>query len=135
LLYSFAGEETSEDIARALSVFHRVEHESDSREKAQAETKKPHYVAVVKNVEQVLLCIGYLKYNASFHAVAGILQVNKTVTGLSKIGSCTTKEASLNARIMCAVNLEKLSFLLRSAWAYSFALDTSTGEGTGYLDI
>jgi hypothetical protein len=36
-----AAEETSEDNARALSVLHRVEHESDSREGAQAETKNP----------------------------------------------------------------------------------------------
>jgi hypothetical protein len=82
-----------------------------------------------------LLCIGYFKYIASFHAVTGILQVTKAVTGLSKLGTCTTKKVSRNARIVCAVNLEKLSFLLRSAWIFSIALDTSTVEGTGYLDV
>jgi hypothetical protein len=61
--------------------------------------------------------------------------VAKTITGMFSIGSCTTVQAVRVARIPCAVNLEKTSELLCAAWAFSIALDTSTVEGTGYLDF
>jgi hypothetical protein len=62
------------------------------------------YVAEVKNVEQFLLSLGYLQFNESFRAESGILPVTSTITGMSRIGSCTTVQATRVARIMCAVN-------------------------------
>jgi hypothetical protein len=119
------GADDAENV-RAVSIFQKSSREDD---------EIAGYVVEVKNVEQFLLSLGCLQFNASFRAVSGILQVTKTITGKSRIGSCTTVQAARVARIACAVNLEKISGLLCAAWAFSIALDTSTVEGTGYLDF
>jgi hypothetical protein len=64
-----------------------------------------------------------------------MLQVTKTITGMPRIGSSTTVQAARVARIACLVNLEAISELLSATRAFSLALDTSTEEGTGYLDF
>jgi hypothetical protein len=69
---------------RALSIFQKRNQDDD---------EIACYVAEVKNVEQFLLSLGHLQYNASFRAVSGMLQVTKTITGMSRISSCTTVQA------------------------------------------
>jgi hypothetical protein len=91
---------------RALSIFQKSSQEDD---------EIGGYVAEVKNVEQFLLSLGYLQFNASFRAVSGILQVTTTITGMSRIGSCTTGPSCSNcvrgqfgddfAAIVCGVGL------------------------------
>jgi hypothetical protein len=119
------GVDDSENV-RAPSMFQKSSQEDD---------EIAGYVAEVKNVEQFLLSLGYLQFTASFRAVSGMLQVTMTITGMSRIGSCTTVEAARVARIACAVNLEKISELMCAALAFYIALDTSTAEGTGYLNF
>jgi hypothetical protein len=103
------GADDAENV-RALSIFQKSSQEDD---------EIAGYVAEVKNVEQFLLSLGYLQFNASCRTVSGILQVTKTITGMSRIGNCTTVQASRVARIACAANLEKISELLCAAWAFS----------------
>jgi SMC proteins Flexible Hinge Domain len=96
------GEDADEAAnAKALSIFEKTNDYDDG---------EAEYIAEVKNVRQFLLCLGLLQYNASFRVVSGILQVTKTITGMSRIGSCTVVQAARVARIACAANLENVAY-------------------------
>jgi hypothetical protein len=69
------GADDAENV-RALSIFQKSSQEDD---------EIAVYVPEVKNVEQFLLPLGFLQFNASFRAVYGILQGTKSMTGLSRM--------------------------------------------------
>jgi hypothetical protein len=54
---------------------------------------------------------------------------------MSCFKGCSEGRCATFTRVVCAVNLQKLSDLLSQCWAFSLALDVGTKQGTSYLDV
>jgi hypothetical protein len=54
---------------------------------------------------------------------------------MSSLGTITEGQVATYARIVCSVVLQKLRDILGESWAFSVSLDTSTVEGTGFMDV
>jgi hypothetical protein len=93
------------------------------------------YTVHIAQIRQFMLCIGFVGHSASFRQTAHMLQLTKEVTGLSSLGCVTEMQVATYARIVCAVNLQKLREMQVKSWASSVSLDTSTVEGTGFMDV
>jgi hypothetical protein len=93
------------------------------------------YHVEVKNVRQYLLCVGFVGHSCSFRQAVSMLALTREITGLSSLGTINEAHVATYARIACSVVLQKLRDILGVSWAFSFALDTSTVEGTGFMDV
>jgi hypothetical protein len=61
----------------------------------------------------------------------------KSIAGVSAIGFITDTIVATYARIVCAINLQRLKTILEqniSIWAFSLANDMSTHHDSSYLD-
>jgi hypothetical protein len=121
----------NDETTQALSAFKKIEpYEGESN----YSDEKSGYIARVKNVEQFLLCLATFNITPPLEQFRGFFRWRRQ-SMVWKIGSCTAVQASRVSRIACAVNIETISQLLSTGWAFSVALDTSTVKCTGYLDI
>jgi hypothetical protein len=93
------------------------------------------FCIVIKNPVQFSLTVDYLSVGCSFRQAARIMISTKERTGLAAIGTCSDLTVAKYARYACAINLQKISELLDSAWTFAVALDMSTHMSTSYLDI
>jgi hypothetical protein len=107
---------------RALDIF-QVEQDSDQ------------YRVVIHNPIQFRLIIGYISGGASFRQATRFLLMTKQETGLASIGSVSDGKVAGYVRMACAINLQKISEMLASSWAFWIAMDMSTHMSTSYLDI
>ena len=48
---------------------------------------------------------------------------------------CNRQEVSMFARVGCAINLQRMSDVLKQSWAFSIAIDSATHQSTSYLDL
>ena len=95
------------------------------------------YEITIPNPMQFRLCVGQIAQGNSFRQVAGNLMSVKSITGLSGIGSVTDMGVANYARVICAINLQRLTTILhknKSIWAFSLANDASTHYGSSYLN-
>ena len=70
---------------------------------------------VIKNVVQFSLAIGYLKVSCSFRQASRVMTTTKETTGLAAIGSCNDTTIAKYARFALAINLQKISDLLKKS--------------------
>ncbi len=94
------------------------------------------YAVKVTNPLQFHLSIKYLSHGLSFRQVAAVINSTKDITGLTKLGCMTDTKISGYARVLTAVNLQKIGSLMAidSVWAFSLAFDVSTHLGRSYFD-
>jgi hypothetical protein len=88
----------------------------------------------LKNVRQYQHCVRFSGHSCSFHQIVSILTLTSEVTGLSSLRTIHEELVATYASIACSVVLQKLKDVLGVSWAFSVALDTSTVEGTGFMD-
>ena len=94
------------------------------------------YTVTIKNLMQFHLIICWLSCDVSFCQAADMLMDAKQVTENAELGSINDTGVSNYARVVCTINLGKLSAILNhdSAWAFSLANDSSTHQGKSYLN-
>src|SRR6266496_5387593 len=96
-----------------------------------------NYDVVIMNQMQFRLCIGQIAQGNSFRQVVGSLLSVKAIAGLSRIGNLTNAIVANYARVLCAINFQRLATIFRnnnSIWAFSLANDASTHWASSYLD-
>ena len=130
--------------------FHRDDHDGVTRTQAlksftpcsdpnvhddDSETRS-YYTVAIKNPLQFQLIIAYLASGLSFRQAENVLTKTKKLTGNAQLGSISDAIVANYARIVCALNLQKLSDILNDAsiWAFSLANDLSTHYGNSYFD-
>jgi hypothetical protein len=81
------------------------------------------------------LAIRYVSCGASFRMTANIIDETYEVLASPCLRSCTPSMVSSFVRVVCAVNLQRISDLLKYCWAFSLALDSAAHQNTAYLDV
>jgi hypothetical protein len=66
---------------------------------------------------------------------ANIIDKTYEVLASPCLRSCTPSMVSSFIRVVCAVNLQRISDLLKCCWAFSLALDSAAHQNTAYLDV
>ena len=85
--------------------------------------------------QQFELSIESVACGASFRLTSKMIERTCQVMSLPTLRSCTRQSISSYIRTVSAVNLQRISSLLKQSWAFSIALDSATHFGTSYLDI
>jgi hypothetical protein len=88
------------------------------------------YAITITNTKQFQLDSQYLAAGLSFRQVSQVNMETKEVLGIGSIGSCSQGIVSRYARLSCAMNLQRITELLRQCWAFSVALDMATHMAT-----
>ena len=70
------------------------------------------YTVTIKNPMQFHLIICWLSRGVSFRQAADMLMDTKQITGNAELGSINNTGVSNYARVICAINLGKLSAIL-----------------------
>lgn len=111
--------------SRTLSIFKPVESES----------VQAGYEVVIKNPLQFHLAVDFLAHGLSFRQTAAVLDSTKRLANLGKIGSVSDAKVSNFARVLVAVNLQRIRTILESAevWGFSIAFDSSNHRGGSYF--
>jgi hypothetical protein len=81
------------------------------------------------------LAISYVSCGASFRMTANSIGKTYEILKSPSLRSCSRRDFSSYARVVCAVNLHRMKYLLKKTWALSLALDSTTHDSTSYLDI
>ena len=98
-------------------------------------TETDRYRIEISNRLQFDLIVDYVSAGASFRSASRILQMTKNRTEMASIGSANQGKVADYIRMVCALNLQKLSDALATTWTFSLAMDMSTHVSTSYLDI
>ena len=96
--------ETHANMLRPFQYFADATEELEEGEKVEI---------VIKNKVQFYLAIGYLKASCSFRQASRVMTTTKETTGLAAIGSCKDTTIAKYARFALAINLQKISHLLK----------------------
>jgi hypothetical protein len=93
------------------------------------------YIITIPHPMQFRLGIGDMAQGISFRQVAGSLMSVKAISGLAAIGSVTDIVVANYARVICAINLQRIMTILNNKliWAFSLANDASTHYDSSYL--
>jgi hypothetical protein len=131
---------------RALSLFEKQrvfrlysdDEEGENHSTPQDENEEDHdyqYAVTIPSTKKLLfdLVIRYISCGVSFCMARNIIEHTAEVFG-PRI-SCSRGDISKMARVACASNLQRISDLLKSSWAFSIALDSATHQSTSYLDL
>ena len=94
------------------------------------------YMITIKYPMQFSLIICWLARGISFRQAEDMFLDTKRITGKVELGHLSDTDILNYARVVCAINLCKLSTILNnsSIWAFSLANDSSTYYGKSYLD-
>src|SRR5204863_5221749 len=94
------------------------------------------YTVTIKNPTQFHLVVGYLSGGLSFRQVQHVFDTTKKHTAMTRLGIVSDTTVANQARIVCAINLQRISEILNdsSVWAFSLANDSSTHYGRSYFD-
>jgi hypothetical protein len=118
--------------------FHPDEKGSISRDHAMKlfAPNDHNYTVTIKNSLQFHLVIDYLASGLSFRQVENIYKATRKRTGMARIGSINDTVVSNYARVLCAINLQMLTDILKdkTVWAFSLANDSSTHASHSYFD-
>jgi hypothetical protein len=101
------------------------------------QTEDPNvYSVTIKYPMQFSLIVSWLARGVSFRQAQDIFLSTRRITGAMELGTINDTGVSNYARVVCAINLSKLSTILnnKSMWAFSLANDSSTYYGKSYLD-
>ena len=131
----FHPDNSNDDVTkeRALAIFEDViGQEEDERD---SDLQTDSYRMIIKNPAQFQLVVDYVSAGASFRMASRIVQMTRDRTGLASIGLASEGKVTSYVRIACALNLQKISEVMASAWTFSIAMDMSTHMSTSYLDI
>ena len=119
-------------------------HPDDNDGISQAQTLKlftschsgSYYSVTIKNPLQFQLIVEYLASGLSFRQAENVLNKTKHLTSNAQLGSISHSTVTNHARIVCALNFQKLADILNdtSIWAFSLANDSSTHYGNSYFD-
>ena len=120
----FDPEDEDEQISkqRALSLFSK---NADSES----------YSVTVKNVRLYQLCIRFIACGSSIRLSSRLIQATKEAAHLSYLGGASETKLRQYVRVVVAICLQQVSDVMKSAWTYSIALDTSTHQSTSYLEV
>jgi hypothetical protein len=93
------------------------------------------YTVTIKYPMQFTLIVAWLARGVSFRQAKNYFEDVRQATGVSELGSITDTEVSNYARIVCEINLRKLTTILNddSTWAFRLANDSSTYHGKSSL--
>ena len=120
--------------------FNPDEHDDTARLRALklfVKTSPDEYTVTIANPMQFRLCINQIGNGCSFRQVEKNLTGFKSIAGVSRIGSINDAIVANYARIVCAVNLQRLTTIFRenkALWAFSLANDATTHYSSSYLD-
>src|SRR5436190_14365339 len=94
------------------------------------------YTVTIKNPLQFHLIVGYLAKGLSFRQVEEVFLRMKQLTGMVALGSLNDTTVANYARVVCAINLQRLAEILNDdkMWVFSLANDASTHYGMSYFD-
>jgi hypothetical protein len=98
-------------------------------------TESECYTYKVKNLRQYTLITSYVSCGASFRLATRVMDATREVTHLGYLSGITRRKTSQYVRAAVAISLQTCADMLRTAWAYSIALDSSAKRGSSYLDI
>ena len=95
-----------------------------------------YYSVTIKNPLQFQLIVEYLTSGLSFRQVKNVLNKTKKLTSNAQLGNISHSTVANYARIVCALNFQKLADILNdtSIWVFSLANDSSTHYGNSYFD-
>jgi len=96
---------------------------------------KEAYVANVPSKVQFYSCVKMVSSGLSFRQTSRVMHDMKETLGIPSLGSVSPQRVSSFIRIVCASNLQTIGTMLRSAWAFSIALDGGNKSDTSYLDV
>jgi hypothetical protein len=95
------------------------------------------YTATIprSKTQQFELSVRAVADGASFRLASKMIESTCQVLSLPSLRSCTRQNISGYIRAVCAINLSRISSMLRASWAFSIAIDSATHFGTSYLDM
>lgn len=113
----------------ALSLFQR-------QDVAEDEERKCYTATVVRGkVKLFVLIVRYISCGASFRLVSSIIRQTYEVLATPCLRTCTAAVVSKYVRLVCAVNLQRITELLKQSWTFSIAMDGATHQSSSYLDV
>ena len=95
------------------------------------------YNIKITNSDQLRYVQRLLGCGLSFTQCSHVVRASREQLGqLAKVGYASRADVARIARITCAISLEMIGEMMRTAWTYSIALDASTDSfGVSLLDI
>jgi hypothetical protein len=118
---------------KALDIFNRNEIQDIPDD---VELKFNYTITIPKMKTTVFNpAIRYVSCGASFRMAANCIGKTYEILKSPSLRSCSRRDVSSYARVVCAVNLQRMKVLLKNTWAFSLALGSATHESTSYLDI
>lgn len=123
----FNDDDEEDTVARALTIFKPATDGGDDDDQ--------YYVCKIKNHRMFDLTVRFLNCGASFRMTARLLQETKEHADLHYLAGAHDTYVATAARVVCAVDLQRLGDLLHKAWAFSLALDSGSHCGVSYLDF
>lgn len=94
-----------------------------------------NYEIVIRNQRLFDLAIKYIACGASFRLAARLIQCTREETKLTYYTGCSERKIAGYVRALLASNFQKISWMMRTAWAYVIATETALHQGTSYLDV
>ena len=89
----------------------------------------------MNNIKTFKLVVKYVGIGISFRQTSIALNETKEVTGAIYLGTINQDHVINLCRIACAISIQKISDMMKEAWCFSLALDTSSHQCTTYLDL
>lgn len=113
----------------ALSIFKKHEGTGEGETTCYTATIPRSKVTLFK------LTVRYVSCGASFRLASNLMEETYEVLKNPLLRACTPGTVSKFVRVVCAVNLQRISDLLENCWAFSLATDAATHQSTSYLDV
>jgi hypothetical protein len=118
---------------KALDIFKRNEIQASHND---VELDFNYTITIPKTKTTVFsLATRYVSCGASFRMAANCIGKTYEIMKSPSLRSCSRRDVSSYARVVCAINLQRMKDLLKRTWAFSLALDSATHDSTSYLDI
>uniref|UniRef100_M4BWN8 Uncharacterized protein n=1 Tax=Hyaloperonospora arabidopsidis (strain Emoy2) TaxID=559515 RepID=M4BWN8_HYAAE len=92
------------------------------------------YTVTFKAPMAYKLAIKHVVIGISMKHIALAIQTAKEVVNAPKFTGMNQTRVATFARVQCATNFQTTTNILKLVWAFSIALDASTGQGTSYVD-
>lgn len=114
----------------------RIAVDSDNDDDANDRDNYQYIVTIPSSKKTVMaLVLRFISNGVTFRTAQAILRDTADVLGLTRTMVCNRQEVSMFARVGCAINLQRISDVLKQSWAFSIAIDSATHQSTSYLDL
>jgi hypothetical protein len=130
--------DTAPTRARALEIFKLIVDPDriDGGDGVDGEDVQPVlYEVKIASSRCFDLVLGFVSCGSSFRMSSRLADVTKSVSNMGCFAGCTEGKCAMYTRVICAVNLQKISEILSKCWAFAIALDVGSKQGTSYLDF